>query len=78
VEKAGLKVNFNKQPEPVPEELLQAFEAFPALKKAFYDLTPGRQRGYILFFSQPKHSQTRVSRIEKCMEKIMIGKGLND
>jgi uncharacterized protein YdeI (YjbR/CyaY-like superfamily) len=78
VEKAGLKVDFNKNPEPVPEELLQAFEAFPALKKAFYDLTAGRQRGYILFFSQPKQSNTRASRIEKCMDKIMNGKGLND
>ncbi len=78
VEKAGLKVNFNKNLEPVPEELLQAFEAFPALKKAFYTLTAGRQRGYILFFSQPKQSNTRVSRIEKSMDKIMNGKGLND
>jgi uncharacterized protein YdeI (YjbR/CyaY-like superfamily) len=78
VEKAGLKVDFNKNPEPVPEELLQTFEAFPALKKAFYDLTAGRQRGYILFFSQPKQSNTRASRIEKCMDKIMNGKGLND
>jgi uncharacterized protein YdeI (YjbR/CyaY-like superfamily) len=78
VEKVGLKVDFNKNPEPVPEELLQAFEALPALKKAFYDLTAGRQRGYILFFSQPKQSNTRASRIEKCMDKIMNGKGLND
>jgi uncharacterized protein YdeI (YjbR/CyaY-like superfamily) len=78
VEKAGLKVEFNKNPEPVPEELLQAFEVLPALKKAFYDLTAGRQRGYILFFSQPKQSNTRASRIEKYMDKIMNGKGLND
>ncbi|NMM47661.1 hypothetical protein HH304_04560 [Flammeovirgaceae bacterium KN852] len=78
VEKAGLKVNFKKEPEPIPEELSQKFEEDPMLKSAFDSLTPGRQRGYILFFSQPKQSKTRISRIEKCEEMIMNGVGLHD
>ncbi|WP_423801167.1 YdeI/OmpD-associated family protein [Neobacillus sp. SAB-20_R2A] len=78
VEKAGLKVEFKKDPEPIPEELQNKFEDIPALKTAFDALTPGRQRAYILHFSAPKQSKTRVSRIEKCMEKILAGKGLND
>lgn len=49
-----------------------------ALKKAFYALTPGRQRGYLLHFSQPKQSKTRESRVEKCIPQILTGKGLND
>lgn len=77
-EKAGLKVNTKKNPEPIPEELQNKFEDIPALKTAFDALTPGRQRAYILHFSAPKQSKTRVSRIEKCMEKILAGKGLND
>ncbi len=47
-------------------------------KKAFYDLTPGRQRGYIIYFSQPKSTQSKLNRIEKCRENILSGKGLND
>jgi uncharacterized protein YdeI (YjbR/CyaY-like superfamily) len=78
VEKAGLKVDFKKKPEPIPEELQSKFNEHPALKKAFYELTPGRQRGYILHFSQPKQSKTRASRIEKCMDKIFNGEGLHD
>jgi uncharacterized protein YdeI (YjbR/CyaY-like superfamily) len=78
VEKAGVKVDFKKNPEPVPEELLAKFDEYPALKKAFYDLTAGRQRGYIIYFSQPKQSNTRALRIEKSMQKIMNGEGLND
>lgn len=78
VEKAGLKVKFKKNPEPIPEELLKKFNEEPALKTAFKALTPGRQRGYILHFSQPAQSKTRESRIEKCMENILKGKGLND
>lgn len=78
VEKAGLKVNFKKNLEPIPEELLQKFEAYPDLKTAFEALTPGRQRGYILHFSAPKQSATRTSRIEKCIDKIMTGKGFHD
>lgn len=77
-EKAGLKVNTKKNPEPIPEELQNKFAEIPTLKTAFDALTPGRQRAYILHFSAPKQSKTRVSRIEKCMEKILAGKGLND
>jgi uncharacterized protein YdeI (YjbR/CyaY-like superfamily) len=77
-EKAGLKVDFKKNPEPVPEELQEKLDKIPALKTAFGALTPGRQRGYILYFSAAKQSKTRESRVEKCMEQILNGKGLND
>ncbi|KAB2336165.1 hypothetical protein F7731_11745 [Cytobacillus depressus] len=78
VEKAGLKVNVKKNPEPIPEELQNKFDEIPALKTAFEALTPGRQRAYILYFSQAKQSKTRVSRIEKHMQQILNGQGLND
>ena len=78
VEKSGVKPNIRKNPEPIPEELHKKFDEMPALKTAFDALTPGRQRGYILYFSQPKQSRTRESRIEKCMEKILNGQGLYD
>ncbi len=77
-EKAGLEVNFNKNPEPIPEELQNKLDEIPALKAAFAALTPGRQRGYILYFSRAKQSKTRESRVEKCMRQILKGKGLND
>ena len=77
-EKAGLKVNFKKNPEPIPEEFQNKLDKIPALKTAFEALTPGRQRGYILYFSAPKQSKTRESRVEKCMQPILNGKGLND
>jgi uncharacterized protein YdeI (YjbR/CyaY-like superfamily) len=77
-EKAGLKVNFKKDPEPLPEELKKKLDAIPALKTAFGALTPGRQRAYILYFSAAKQSKTRESRIEKCRRQILSGKGLND
>ncbi|MBA9077980.1 YdeI/OmpD-associated family protein [Rufibacter quisquiliarum] len=78
IEKAGLKVAFKKNLEPVPDELLATFEEHPDLQHAFYRLTPGRQRGYVLFFSQPKQTQTRFSRIARCREKILQGMGLHD
>jgi uncharacterized protein YdeI (YjbR/CyaY-like superfamily) len=78
VEKAGLKVNFKRNPEPVPEEFQNKLDEIPALKTAFDALTPGRQRAYILYFSAPKQSKTRESRVEKCMQQILNGKGLND
>ncbi|MEL6672056.1 MAG: DUF1801 domain-containing protein [Bacteroidota bacterium] len=78
VEKAGLKVEFKRNPEPIPEELEQKFAEDPLLKSAFESLTPGRQRGYILFFSAPKKAKTRFARIEKSVEKILNGKGLHD
>lgn len=79
VEKAGLKVNFKKTSDfIVPEEFQNKLDEIPALKTAFDALTPGRQRAYILYFSAPKQSKTRESRIEKCMQQILNGKGLND
>ena len=78
VEKAGLKVKFKKSPGPVPEEFQTKLDKMPALKTAFEALTPGRQRGYILYFSAPKQAKTRESRIEKSMKQILKGKGLND
>ncbi|KAB2334512.1 hypothetical protein F7731_14990 [Cytobacillus depressus] len=79
VEKAGLEVNFKKNTEvTIPEELQNKFDEMPALKTAFEALTPGRQRAYILYFSQAKQSKTRESRIEKYMQHILDGKGLND
>jgi uncharacterized protein YdeI (YjbR/CyaY-like superfamily) len=77
-EKAGLKVKLKKNPEPVPEEFQNKLDEIPALKAAFEALTPGRQRGYILYFSGAKQSKTRESRVEKCMPQILKGKGLND
>lgn len=77
-EKVGLKVAFAKHPEPIPEELQQKMDEMPVFEAAFKALSPGRQRGYILYFSAPKQAQTRVSRIEKYQEQILQGKGLND
>jgi uncharacterized protein YdeI (YjbR/CyaY-like superfamily) len=79
VEKAGLKVNLRKTTEfKIPEEFQNKLDKIPALKTAFNALTPGRQRAYILYFSAPKQSKTRESRVEKCMRQIFKGKGLND
>ncbi|MFC7786917.1 YdeI family protein [Rossellomorea sp. GCM10028870] len=79
VEKAGLQVELKKTEEyTIPEELQTKFDEVPALKTAFEELTPGRQRAYILYFSKAKQSKTRESRIEKYMEHILDGKGLND
>jgi len=79
VEKAGLKVNFKKTTEfIIPEEFQNKLDEIPALKTAFDALTPGRQRAYHLYFSAPKQSKTRESRVEKCMQQILNGKGLND
>jgi uncharacterized protein YdeI (YjbR/CyaY-like superfamily) len=79
VEKAGLEVNYKKTSEfIIPDEFQKKLDAIPALKTAFAALTPGRQRGYMLYFSAPKQSKTRESRVEKCMRQILNGKGLND
>jgi uncharacterized protein YdeI (YjbR/CyaY-like superfamily) len=79
VEKAGLKVDFKKTAEfIIPEEFQNKLNKNPALKTAFDALTSGRQRAYILYFSAPKQSKTRESRVEKCMQQILNGKGLND
>jgi uncharacterized protein YdeI (YjbR/CyaY-like superfamily) len=78
VEKVGLKVDFKKTKEfKIPEEFQKKLDEIPALKTAFDALTPGRQRAYILYFSAPKQSKTRLSRVEKCMQQILNGKGLN-
>jgi uncharacterized protein YdeI (YjbR/CyaY-like superfamily) len=79
VEKAGLKVTFKKTGEfRIPEEFRRKLDESPALKTAFHGLTPGRQRAYILYFSAPKQSKTRTSRVEKCLRQILNGKGLED
>ena len=78
-EKAGLEVIYKKITEfPIPAELQDQFDKSGAFKTAFQALTPGRQRAYIMHFSAPKQSATRVSRIEKCTAQILEGKGLND
>lgn len=79
VEKAGLKVAFKKTTEyQMPKEFQQKLEAMPALKDAFDALTPGRQRGYLYYFSQAKQSKTRAARVEKWIPQILAGKGLED
>lgn len=78
LEKSGQKVEFKKNLEPIPEELTEVFTYDPDLEKAFFALTPGRQRGYIIYFSQPKQTQSRLNRIDKCRPKILNGEGLND
>ncbi|WP_370086407.1 YdeI family protein [Ekhidna sp.] len=79
VERAGLKVAMKKTDEfPMPEELETKFEEEPEFKAAFEALTPGRQRSYLLHFSQAKQSATRSSRIEKAKAKIFEGKGWNE
>ncbi|MBK0404084.1 YdeI family protein [Adhaeribacter sp. BT258] len=79
VEKAGLKVELKKPSEfAMAEEFQTKLTENPALKTAFEALTPGRQRAYLLHFSQPKQAKTREARVEKCMPQIFAGKGLND
>jgi uncharacterized protein YdeI (YjbR/CyaY-like superfamily) len=77
-EKTGLEVKLKKNPEPIPQEFQKKLDEIPALKAAFDGLTPGRRRGYILYFSGAKRPKTRESRVEKCMRQILDGKGLND
>jgi uncharacterized protein YdeI (YjbR/CyaY-like superfamily) len=79
VEKSGIKVPLKKTSEfKMPDEFQNVLNETPALRKAFYALTPGRQRGYLLHFSSARQSKTRESRIEKCIGKILDGKGLDD
>lgn len=79
VEKAGLKVELKKTTEyNIPEEFQQKLDESSSLKTAFEALTPGRQRAYLLHFSQPKQAKTREARVEKCIPQILDGKGLND
>lgn len=79
VEKSGLKPKLKRTAEySIPEEFQKKLDKTPSLKTAFKALTPGRQRGYLLYFSAPKQSETRASRVEKSMKQILDGKGLND
>ena len=79
VEKAGMKVKLKKSTEySIPEEFQKKLDKTSSLKTAFYALTPGRQRAYLLYFSAPKQSKTREARIEKYKRHILDGKGLND
>jgi uncharacterized protein YdeI (YjbR/CyaY-like superfamily) len=79
VEKSGAKVELKKTEEfPMPDEFKSKLKQMPSLKKAFEALTPGRQRAYLLHFAGAKQAKTRESRIEKCVQPILDGKGLND
>jgi len=79
VEKAGLKVKLKKTADfEIPEEFQTKLKKMPALKKAFGELTPGRQRAYIFYFSQAKQSKTREARVEKYVKQILSGKGLEE
>jgi uncharacterized protein YdeI (YjbR/CyaY-like superfamily) len=79
VEKAGLEVTYKKTSEfKMPEEFQKKLNEMPALKTAFEALTPGRQRGYLLYFSAAKQAKTREARVEKCMDLIFDGVGLNE
>ena len=78
-EKSGSKVRLKKTSEfAMPEEFKRMLDEMAGLKKAFKALTPGRQRGYLLYFSQPKQSKTRQARVEKSIPQILNGRGLND
>ncbi len=78
-EKAGLKVNYKQTSQfKIPAEFQRKLDEIPALKTAFAALTPGRQRGYLLYFSGAKQSKTREARVEKCRQQILKGKGLDD
>jgi uncharacterized protein YdeI (YjbR/CyaY-like superfamily) len=79
LEKAGLKVELKKTEQfPVPEEFQKRLDEDKTLKAAFEGLTPGRQRAYLFYFSQPKQAKTRESRIDKSVSQILEGRGLND
>ena len=79
VEKAGLKVELKKTSEfKMPEEFQNVLDDMPELKTAFYNLTPGRQRRYLLHFSSSKQAKTREERIKKCVQQILNGKGLDE
>src|SRR5512144_1556649 len=76
VEKAGLRIKRKKTSDfPVPEELTERFRTDPRFKRAFEELTPGRQRSYLYHFGAAKQSATRVARIEKATPAIFEGRG---
>jgi len=79
IEKSGKKIEMKKVSDyPIPEEFQQALNDDKELNKAFYALTPGRQKGYLFYFNQAKQSQTRQTRIEKYYQQILDGKGIDD
>lgn len=79
VEESGEKVKLKKTTAyAIPEEFQSKLDKMPKLKKAFEALTPGRQRGYLLYFSSAKQAKTRESRVEKSMARILEGKGVDD
>ena len=79
LEKTGIKVELKKTTEyKIPEEFQAVLDDMLELKKAYQALTPGRQRGYLLYFSAPKQTKTKEARIEKYLQHILDGKGLND
>ncbi len=79
LERSGQKVEFKAKHELVyPEELIAYFKEMPELEKAFKALTPGRQRGYVMFISAAKQSATRTARVEKHIDNILAGKGIMD
>ena len=78
IEKAGLRVDLPKDDLDYPAELIDRLNGDPDFRAAFEALTPGRQRGYVLHFSQPKQSATRASRIDKAAPRILAGKGMHD
>jgi len=79
IEKSGAAIDYKKNTDfNIPEELQAKFDEIPPLKAAFDTLTPGRQRAYILYFAQPKQTKTREARVEKYLQQILDGKGLND
>ena len=79
VEKAGLKVDYKKKIDfQIPEEFQSKLNEIPELQKAFDALTPGRQRAYLLYFSAPKQAKTKIARVEKYVQQILNGKGMDD
>lgn len=78
VETAGLTVSGRKDPTPIPDELAEIYATVPGLEEAFAALSPGRRRAYLIHFTGAKQAKTRTSRIEKCVSRILEGKGLND
>lgn len=78
LEKDGIKVTFEQDTPPQVDEFTQKLQSSPELKEAFFQLTPGRQKAYLLYFSEPKTSEARQRRIEKCIPLILEGKGLYD
>lgn len=77
LEKSGAKIEYSKEVQPLPDELKEVLKKDSKLKTAFEQLTPGRQRGYVIFISSAKQSATRFSRIEKCRKNILAGKGFD-